>query len=156
MKTLIALLLLTSAGAASAQMVDGSQLFPEARREKKAKDEPAAVAQAVELAFGATTWAQVLVSTAGPVIELSRLVREGFYKRELITLTLIAAKSKTPLFELVAARRKKAALSELSFSRGLDYDAIYESALAVEAIVDKQYLKRFPQRGPGRPRDGPE
>jgi hypothetical protein len=154
MKILLALGLLFCAAVASAQL-DESQLFEATRRAKKPKDEPQAVAQAIDMAFSSATWTTIKISTSGPVVELSRLVTQGYYKRELITLVVTAARAKKPFQEVVAKRRKGAALEEIAVGYGLDYDQVYEAALAIEEIVDKQYLPRFPQRPPQRPRDQP-
>lgn len=155
MRRLFPLLLLLFCASAARAQLDETELWRAVGRAKKPKDEPQAVAQAIDLAFSSATWTAVKLSTSGPVVELSRLAREGFYKRELITLVVTAARAKKPFQELVAKRKKGATLSEISFSCGLDYDAVYESALSIEAIVDKQYLKRFPQRAPKRGREDP-
>ncbi len=147
----LAALLATSAAA----QLDETQLFETMRHSRKPKDEPQAIAQAIAMAFSSATWTAIKISTSGAVIDLSRLAREGYYKRELITLVVTAARAKKPLQELVAERRKGASLERIAQSRGLDYDQVYDSALAIEEIVDKEYLPRFPQRGPRRARDDP-
>jgi len=124
--------------------------------ERKAKDEPAPAAQAIALAFGATFFVEVKISTEGAVTDLSRLAHEGFYKRELITLLLISAKAKKSLRDVVALRKKKdQTLRVIATSYGLDYDKIYDAALAVEEVVDRDYLPRFPQRRPRKESDEP-
>ena len=117
------------------------------------RDEPRPMAQAISLAFGATFFVEVRISTMGAVTDLSRLAADGFYKRELITLLLIAGKGKAPLADLAARRRKGEPLRKLAEASGLDFDAVYESALAVEKDVDRRYLKLFPERRPRRGRD---
>jgi len=113
------------------------------------RDEPVSYAQAISLAFGATFFAQVQVSTSGAVVDLSRLAREGFYKRELIELLLISAKGRKPLRDLAELRaKKKKSLRDIAASCGADYDAIYEAALRIEATVDQDYLPHFPERRP--------
>jgi hypothetical protein len=152
MKKLLVLALLFCAASAAAQ-VDETDFFGAVRRSRKPKDEPQAVAQAVEMAFSSATWTAVKISTMGAVVDLSRLVREGFYKREVITLVVTAARANRPLSELADQRRKKKTLAQIAHGYHLDYDGIYETALSIEKIVDEQYLKRFPQRAPGRTRD---
>lgn len=121
----------------------------------KERDEPTPIGQALTLTFGATFFAQVNISTNGPVIDLSRLNREGFYKLELIELLLTSARSRKPLQELAARRRKGEALRSLAVSSGVDYDALYESALAIQEIVDRDYLPRFPERLARKEKDEP-
>jgi len=110
------------------------------------RPEPEPLAQALDLAFGATVWARVKISTAGPVSDLTKLVAGGFYKLELIELVLICAETGRPLQKAVAKRRKGAKLAAIARDYGLDYDRIYESALAVQEVVDREYLPRFPER----------
>lgn len=162
MKPLAALLLAflavpSAAGAAGPAAADPAAQEEEAQtvfsREPRPKDEPTPVAQALDLAFGATFFAQVRVSTSGPVIDLSRLSHEGFYKLELIELLLMSAKAKRPLQEAVLRRRKGDSLSAIAGAYGLDYDRLYDAALAVEERVDRDYLPRFPQRRPRRDRE---
>lgn len=118
------------------------------------RDEPVDYAQAISLAFGATFFTQVQVSTSGAVVDLSRLARQGFYKRELIELLLMSAKSRKPLRELAELRaKKKKSLRDIASSSGVDYDAVYEAALRIETTVDQDYLPRFPERRP-RPERG--
>jgi hypothetical protein len=134
---------------------DDAALIRALDKDKKAHDEPTAVAQSLALAFGATFFNEVRISTNGPVIDLSRLSHEGFYKLELIELLLISSKAKKPLSELAAMRRKGKALRTIAFSSGVDYDKIYDSALAVQEIVDRDYLPRFHDRRPRKEREEP-
>ena len=150
---MIALLLaLMWAAPAQAAPAEPAAVFSD---ERKSKDEPVAAAQAITLAFGATFFAEVKISTAGPVTDLSRLAHEGFYKRELITLLLLSAKAKKPLQDSVALRKKGKTLRAIALSYALDYDGIYEAALAVEELVDRAYLPRFPERRPRKEKDQP-
>lgn len=117
------------------------------------KDEPTPLGQALTLAFPTTFFAEVKISTAGPVVELSRLNREGFYKLELIELLLMSRKAGKPLQAGVERRRKGDTLRAIAVSWGLDFDALYDAALAVEELVDRDYLPRYPQRPPRKERD---
>ena len=57
--------------------------------------------------------------------------------------------------EIFASCTLKAKLAEISKEYKLDYDALYEEALALEELVDKEYLPRFLERKPvGRERVG--
>lgn len=145
--------LLCLAAAARAQIPSQSpaeplqpENFEQTGKQTINKDEPAAVAQAVELAFGTTVWADVKISTMGPVVDLSRLYHDGFYKLELIQLVLMSAQANQTLAQTVAKRRKGERLSNIAFDYDLDYDALYEQALAVQDFVDELYLPRFPEK----------
>lgn len=119
------------------------------KEEERLRREPAPLALALDLAFGPTVWAEVKLSTSStPKIELTRLVRQGYYKLELIQLIMLSAEGRKTLKETLERRKKGAKLVEIALAYRLDYDRLYESALAVEEIVDKQYLPRFPQRRP--------
>jgi len=118
------------------------------------KDEPVHYAQAISLAFGATFFTEVRISTSGAVTDLSRLAHDGFYKRELIELLLISAKGRKPLADLAKRRKKGEALRAIAKSCGVDYDAVYAAALDIESYVDDDYLPHFPQRR-SRPQRNP-
>lgn len=147
MKVFLALALLCAGlDAASAQSIDW-------RRPKKGKEDPAPIALALDLAFSTTFWNEVQVSTMGAVSDLSALSRAGFYKLELIQLVLISREGHEALAKTVEKRRKGASLEALAAGRGLSYDKLYESALAVSEIVDRDYLPRFPEKRPRKERD---
>lgn len=150
---LTAAALLCLAGAARAQLPSQSpaeplqpESFEETGKQALNKDEPTAIAQAVTLAFGATVWADVKISTMGSVVDLSRLNHDGFYKLELIQLVLLSAEGGQTLAQTVAKRRKGERLSHIAFDYNLDYDRLYEQALAVQDFVDELYLPRFPEK----------
>jgi len=137
-----------AASPASAQDVSVGPAAGLFSRSRVSRDipEPEPLALALDLTFGATVWAQVKISTEGPVVSLTRLVRGGFYKQELIELILMSAEAGKPLQRAVGKRRKGAKLSAIAKEYGLDYDRLHESALAVEEVVDREYLPRFPER----------
>jgi hypothetical protein len=114
--------------------------------------EPEPVAQALDLAFGPEVWAKVKTSTMGPVVDLTRLVRAGFFKQELIDLVVICAEAGRPLGQAAQRRRKGAALADIAREYGVDYDRAHEAALAVEETVDRELLPRFPEKIPRRKR----
>lgn len=113
---------------------------------ERIKSEAPPVALALDLAFGATVWAEVRISTMGPIHEMTRLTRQGHYKLEIIQLVLLSAKGHKTLRQTVEKRKKGAKLSAIAKDYKLDYDELYESALAVQEILDRQYLPRFPER----------
>ncbi len=162
-KTLLAVLALVAlAGPARAQQPSqspaeplGTESFEDAGRHRPPRQDPAPVAQAIELAFGATVWAQVQVSTMGAVVDLSRLYRDGFYKLELIELVLMSAESRKTLAATVQKRRKGERLSRLALDYGLDFDRLEEQALRIQDVVDRLYLPRFPAKKPKREREDP-
>lgn len=104
------------------------------------------VAGAIDLALGATIWANVRVSTAGAALDITSLLGQGFYKREVIELVLLSAESRSGLFQNAEKRRKGEKLSEIAKDYKLDYDKVYEAALAVEELVDREYLPRLYKR----------
>jgi hypothetical protein len=146
----IAFLLACAAVPASAQYY-----MDQGPRPRRSKDAPqsAPLALALDLAFGATFWNAVQVSTMGPVNDVSQLVREGYYKLEIIQLVMISQQGHQPLKKTVEKRKKGAELSKIAAESNIDYDELYESALAVEDVVDKQYLPRFPEKPPRKERD---
>lgn len=117
-------------------------------KKKKEKEEPAPLALALNLAFGATIWAEVKISTNGPIVDMTKLVKEGYYKLELIQLILMSAEGRHPLKDTLKKRKKGEKLSRIAADYHLDYDKLYESALAVEELVDRDYLPRFPEKRP--------
>jgi hypothetical protein len=149
----LAALWLSAAVPAAAQidLESSPEMFPE-KHEGRTDAAPEPVAQALDLAFGATVWAQVRVSTNGPVADLTGLVRAGFYKLELIEIVLMGAQKGRSLALVADQRRKGAKLSAIAKDYGLDYDRIHEAALAIQETVDKEYLPRFPERTPRRRR----
>lgn len=150
MRGVLAALVLSLAGSASAQEGLGLGLDLQALglgpKSKAHLGRQPPVALAVESVFGPEFWAKVRVSSAGAVIDLSRMAREGCYKLEIIQLALISAESGRGLKAVLEDRKDGAKLSEIAKKSKLDYDRIYERALAVEAIVDREYLPRFPER----------
>ena len=152
--SLLAGLWLAAAAPAAAQDVSlgpSQDLWASSRNQPETL-EPEPVAQALDLAFGATVWAQVRISTNGPVVDLSRLVRGGFYKLELIDMVLICAEAGRPLQKAVQLRRKGTTLAAIAKDYGLDYDRVHVAALGVEEVVDREYLPRFPEKIPRRKR----
>lgn len=147
MKILLAALLIAGAvQAASAQTMDW-------RRPHKPKEDPPPIALALDLTFSATFWNEVQVSTMGAVADLTELSRAGCYKLEIIQLVLMSRQGHQPLAKTFEKRRKGAALESIAAGYGLDYDKLYESALAVQEIVDRDYLPRFPEKRPRKERD---
>ena len=144
MKTVVLLLAvaLLAPPPAAAQVELGAGMGPDIllSNEKK-KTEPTLVplGLATSLVFDTTTWVAVGASTA-PVQELSDLLRRGYYKFELIELVLVAQRGSTPLKELVKARDKGKALRELAVERSVDFDAVYEDALALDARLTGRIL----------------
>lgn len=136
------------APASSAQTPEkpAAELVETKARDEKPKPEPAPLALALDLAFGATVWQEVRISTHGPVGDLTKLVRDGHYKLELIELILMSARGHRALRDTVKKRGEGARLSRIAADYGLDYDEVHESALAIEELVDREYLPRFRER----------
>lgn len=158
MRLALAVLALALGGPLAAQPPQappGAEILEAGGRKKKAKEEPAPLALALDLAFGATLWAQVRISTAGPVSDLTKLVGSGHYKLELIELVLMSAEGRRALKDTVKKRKEGAKLSEIAKDYRLDYEKIYEAALAVEELVDRDYLPRFPEKRPRKESEEP-
>ena len=142
-------LLLPTTGAAQDQSPatpPGGEAEAAAPKPRKPKEAPPPLALALDLAFGATLWTEVKVSTHGPVADMTKLIKEGYYKLEIIELVLMSSQGRRPLKETLKKRKEGARLSEIAVQYRLDYDKVYESALAVQEIVDREYLPRFPER----------
>jgi len=120
-----------------------TQEFP-SKPHHSAREEDEPVALALNLAVGATVWSEVKVSTAGSLGDLNLLVHEGFYKRELIELVVISVDARRPLRDIVDRRRKGLRLATIAREAGLDASAVERQALGIEDVLDRDYLKRFP------------
>lgn len=131
------LLVAAAASAESASVSTGTLAPPEP------PPRVAPVALALDLALGPTIWARVEVSTSGQVVDITRLVGQGFYKLEIIQLVLISAEAKVPLKKTVERRKKGAKLSEIAAEYKIEYAPLYERALGVQEILDSEYLPRL-------------
>lgn len=135
--TLVLMLAMTAAGSHASELSTAPVAAP------AAPIRPAPVALALDLALGATIWQRVEVSTSGPIVDITRLVRQGFYKLEIIQLILMSAEAGKPLKKAVERRREGAKLSEIAAEYKIEYEPLYERALAVQEIIDKEYLPRL-------------
>ena len=147
MKSLLAALVLF--GAVSWSSAQGLEW----RRPKRQKEDPPPLALALELTFSATFWNEVHISTMGAVADVADLVRAGCYKLEVIQLVLMSQQGHQPLKKTFEKRKKGAELESLAAEYRLDYGRLYEQALAIQEIVDKRYLPRFPEKRPRKERD---
>lgn len=92
---------------------------------------------ALSLAFDATTWAAVGVSTAAPASEMAELMARGYYRLELIQLTLLAQASGKRLLDLRTARTKDGkTLRELAEAAKTPYEDILDRAEVLAAGVE--------------------
>jgi hypothetical protein len=92
---------------------------------------------AVSLAFDATTWVSVGVSSP-PAQAATQLIRNGHYRFELIQLVLMARTTTATLLDVTAKRAKGKKLRELSKEFDLDYDELYDRASILSADVDRR------------------
>ncbi|MBI4425918.1 MAG: hypothetical protein HY554_19465 [Elusimicrobia bacterium] len=134
-------ILLLSVAPAWGQMEVGTGIGPEAvlYAERGARQLPPAIplALATSLAFDTTTWAGLHVSSV-PAHDLTRLIRRGYGKLELLEAVLIAAKAGVALTEVTEPHDKGKSLREVAKDRGLDFDPLYEEALRVDQrLVDE-------------------
>ncbi|MDE2291169.1 MAG: hypothetical protein KGL53_03715, partial [Elusimicrobia bacterium] len=90
------------------------------------------LALALSLAFDSTTWAAVGVSTEAPAGEMAELLARGYYRDELLLLTLIAKDSGKRLLDLRTRRTKDGrSLRQLAEEAKLPFDALYDEAYAL-------------------------
>lgn len=149
MRGFLLFLLMFCASGVSAQAFGvgaGPDLFAYNAKKRQERRRAPPLALALDLALGTSVWAEVQLSSAGPVLEVTGLVREGFYKREIIELILLSAKARRPLKQTVEKRRKGDKLSKIALDYGEDFDQLEGAALAVEELVDREYLPRLRER----------
>lgn len=143
MRALAALLFLAAAAPAAAQVEVGTGLGPESflhgERGPSESMPILPLALATSLAFDATTWAQVQVSTV-PAQDLTQLLRRGYYKLELLQAVLLASRAKVPLKEISTAHDKGKSMRELAKEKQLDFEALYEEALKLDRDVVERHL----------------
>lgn len=97
-----------------------------AKKSRRVRRTPLALA--VSLAFDTTTWARVGVSTSAPSVEMSRMLRGGYYRLEIVQLVLMASESGKRLELLTARRDKGESLREIAKGLSIDYDRLYGRA----------------------------
>lgn len=95
------------------------------------------LALAVALAFDATTWAAVGVSTSATAGEVAELLARGYYRLELLQMALIARDSGKRLLDLRTARTKDGkSLRALAVESRVPYDAVLDRATALADGVE--------------------
>lgn len=128
---------------AAAQVGVGAGISPDAfiQGERTVREQMPILplALAASLAFDTTTWASVGVSSV-PAKDLSALLKRGYYKLELLQAVLVASRAKVPLKDVTAAHDKGQALREVAQAKGLDFDSVYEEALAIDKRVIDELL----------------
>jgi hypothetical protein len=94
---------------------------------------------ALSLAFDATTWAAVGVSTASPAGDVAELMARGYYRLEILQLTLLAEASGKRLLDLRTRRTKDGlTLRALAEEARVPYDALLDRAEALAAGVERR------------------
>ena len=133
-----------------------SPLFSAVDRSSAPSPAVTPLALALSLAFDATTWAAVGVSTSAPAVEIAELMARGYYRLELLQLTLLAQHSSKRLLDLRTARTKDGrTLRQLAEDAKTPYDDVLDRAerLAAEAearvkdlgsVQGIQNRRRFP------------
>ena len=97
------------------------------------------LALALSLAFDATTWAEVGVSTASPSGDMAELLARGYYRLEILQLTLLAKGSGKRLLDLRTRRTKDGkTLRELAEEAKVPYDGLLDRAEALALAVDER------------------
>lgn len=135
----LALLLAGLTASASAQTVAPDARFLERRRTPLSKPTPLALS--IALSFDEDTWRAVEVSTAGAVVpaaELARLMNAGIYRLELVQMILMAREGGSSLEALVKRRAKGEPLRDIARGLSVDYDVLYDRALAKAEAVERR------------------
>lgn len=141
----LGLLTLILAAAVPARAQDGvgvgadSPLFSAVDRSSAPSAAVTPLALALSLAFDATTWAAVGVSTSAPASEMAALMARGYYRLELLQLTLLAHASGKRLLDLRTARTKDGkTLRELAEAAQTPYDDVLDRAERLAAGVEER------------------
>ncbi|MEE8425185.1 MAG: hypothetical protein V3S11_05125 [Elusimicrobiota bacterium] len=115
-------------------------LDPEPKaREKKKRGRLTPMALAITLVFDSSTWSAIGVSTAAPVGEIASLLGAGYYRLELLQLILMADRSGKHISLLTADRvKEKKSLRDIAKELGLEYDSLYDEAVARSREVDRR------------------
>ncbi len=127
-----------------AQVDLGAGLGPDAflRAPQSQQQAPPAVTPlglALSLSFDATTWAAIEVSSA-PARVLSEMLRQGYYKLELLQMVLMARRGAGTFKQVQQERGKGRRLREIAESKQVDFDAVYEESLALDARLTARLL----------------
>lgn len=136
-------LLLSAAVPARAQDALGadadSPLFSAVDRSSAPSAAVTPLALALSLAFDATTWAAVGVSTSAPAAEMAELMARGYYRLELLQLTLLAQASGQRLLDLRTARTKDGkTLRRLAEDAKTPYEDVLDRAERLAAGVEER------------------
>jgi hypothetical protein len=139
---ILAALLLGAGASARAQMESGLGVGPNypfgpAAVKPGAEVELTPMAVALSLAFDATTWYAVGVSTEAPAQDLAKLLLKGCYRLELLQLTLMAQRAGRKLPDLVEKRNQGDTLRKIATDLATDYDRVYEDSAALSRDVER-------------------
>ena len=119
------------AGAALAP--DGSFFGEQAKASTQAARTPLALA--VSLAFDGATWASVGVSS--PSVEVPELLARGYYRLEILEMTLMAKAAGKRLLDLRTRRTKDGrTMRQLAEECGVSYEEVSDRAHALAAGVE--------------------
>lgn len=139
----LGLLTLALAAAVPARAQEGagadSPLFSAVDRSSAPSAAVTPLALALSLAFDSTTWAAVGVSTSAPASEMAELMARGYYRLELLQLTLLAQASGKRLLDLRTARTKDGkTLRELAEAAKTPYEEVLDRAEFLAAGVEER------------------
>lgn len=114
-------------------------LFSAVDRSSASSSAVSPLSLALALAFDATTWAAVGVSTSAPAADIAELMARGYYRLELLQLTLLARASGKRLLDLRTRRTKDGrTLRQLAEEAQVPYDDILDQAERLAAGVDER------------------
>jgi hypothetical protein len=89
-------------------------------------------------AFPPADWAALKVSTSTTKEDLSKLLRGGFYRLELVTLVLTAKRAGEPLSKLVQKRQDGDTLRSIAEGCKIGYDALFDDASSLKLLLDRR------------------
>ncbi|MBI5595027.1 MAG: hypothetical protein HY928_02940 [Elusimicrobia bacterium] len=131
---LCALPVAAQVGAGASLAPDGG-LFDASKGSTEAARTPLALA--LSLAFDATTWAAVGVSS--PSVEVPELLARGYYRLEVLELVLMAKASGKRLLDLRTRRTKDGrTLRQLAEESGVSYDEVSDQAHVLAGAVERR------------------
>lgn len=108
------------------------------------------LALALSLAFDTTAWAAVGVSTSAPAFEMGELLARGYYRLEIIQMTMMAQASGKRLLDLRTRRTKDGrTLRQLAEETKTAYDETLDRAEALARGVEER-VKDLESVGPVR------
>lgn len=83
-------------------------------------------------------WTQLGLSSSTPKDDLTRILRSGVYRLELVTLSLLAKRGQQTLTKLLDRREEGETLRSIAESVQIDYDALYDESSKLKRRLDRE------------------